>query len=67
MDEDECLVKFCNGGECINKIGSYECYCCNGILGKNCELLIGIKCIDIMCSSYGRCIIVNGKFVCNCN
>lgn len=43
LDVNECLnLTIChNGGECINKVGSYACSCKEGWTGQHCH--IGIQ------------------------
>ena len=67
LDEDECLLNPCNGGECVNKIGSYECHCQSGTTGKNCETLTSTSCSGVSCSNNGHCMNDNHQPVCNCN
>ena len=46
--EDHCE----NGGTCVNRIGSYECYCATGYEGRSCE--VGKRCFtkNIVCNVY---------------
>ncbi len=37
-DVDECASSICmNGGQCTNKVGSFECACVPGFDGQRCE------------------------------
>lgn len=67
MDEDECFNKFCNGGVCVNIVGSYKCLCKLGMIGKDCEVLMFIVCYVWICYYYGICYVVDDYVVCFCN
>lgn len=63
----QCLLQPCNGGECVNKIGSYQCNCRRGTSGVNCEHLTGTSCNGVTCSNHSKCITRHRKQVCQCN
>uniref|UniRef100_A0A8B9I450 Latent-transforming growth factor beta-binding protein 1 n=1 Tax=Anser brachyrhynchus TaxID=132585 RepID=A0A8B9I450_9AVES len=68
VDECEDPAVQCQGGECRNTPGSYECHCPAGF-----ELLNGTVCQDVneclnseICSPNGECLNSHGSYFCIC-
>lgn len=51
---DYCVFDFCNGYVCIDSEFKYICYCGNGYLGVNCEILFDF-CLNLLCKNGGLC------------
>jgi hypothetical protein len=53
-----------NNGTCVDSgKGKRECRCAEGFSGKQCERDL---CKELGCQNNGKCIIRNGRAVCNC-
>ena len=67
QDVDECSLEpdHCNGGTCVNLLGSYSCENCPpGKTGKNCEN--HMTCNNVMCQNGGSCSESEGVATCDC-
>ncbi|XP_060578591.1 protein crumbs homolog 1-like [Ruditapes philippinarum] len=64
--KDDCLSYPCiNGGECVDKIGGYECSCKEWYTGKNCETCI--PCVNHQCKNGAYCVPQrDGSYRCSC-
>ena len=68
QDIDECLSgpARCNGGNCVNRRGTYSCENCPpNTTGMNCERYL--TCADMVCMNDGVCLDVGGVVECNCS
>ena len=66
-DIDECLgdPDFCNGGSCVNRLGTYSCESCpRNMAGTNCER--PLTCEDMTCMNGGTCLDTGGVVNCTC-
>eukprot|EP00118_Oscarella_pearsei_P007970 m.40098 g.40098 ORF g.40098 m.40098 type:complete len:2143 (+) comp32899_c1_seq1:130-6558(+) len=65
-DIDECLSNPClHNGSCVNRLDGYECICCGGFTGANCEANID-DCVGSLCQNGGSCIDGVNGYSCLC-
>lgn len=65
-DLNECLSNPCqNGGHCRDQIGTYECRCASGFLGRNCEINVD-DCETATCPSNSICVDGIASYMCHC-
>lgn len=71
QDIDECLAVpgLCEGGKCVNSVGSFSCECAPGQrrhrLTNNCEDID--ECEDPDICPNGKCVNTEGDYYCLCN
>ena len=59
------FIQCLNGGNCIDLVNSYECYCPSVYSGSNCGRAQD-QCTGIECFNDGICIRNETKFMCSC-
>lgn len=66
-DVDECLLEAaCESGTCIDRPGSYECVCPEGLFGRRCEHNDSCH-LEEPCRNGAPCTpLAEGRFFCNC-
>lgn len=63
---NECISNPCqNGGQCRDQVGTYECRCAPGFLGRNCEIDVD-DCESAVCPSNSICVDGVASYTCHC-
>ena len=67
-DKDECAdAEWCNGGPCLNFIGTYLCNGCpDGWEGPRCNVDIDECSLGTTCANNGVCRNIDGDYACDC-
>lgn len=65
-DINECDdPKLCNDGICVNKNGTFQCYCMPGYTGEFCNLDFD-ECLSQPCQHNSTCLNKVNKYECVC-
>lgn len=63
---NECISNPCqNNGQCRDQVGTYECRCAPGFLGRNCEFDVD-DCESAVCPSNSICVDGIAAYTCHC-
>ncbi|XP_015816844.3 coagulation factor IXb isoform X1 [Nothobranchius furzeri] len=67
VDGDQCKPQPCqNGGECVDGISSYTCWCKPNYSGKNCEIYMTKLCSINNGGCLHFCVMENQRAACHC-
>jgi len=65
-DLNECISYPCqNGGQCRGQVGTYECRCAPGFMGRNCEINVN-DCESASCPENSICVDGVASYTCHC-
>lgn len=63
---NECISNPCqNGGQCRDLVGTYECRCAPGFLGRDCEIDVD-DCESASCPVNSICVDGVASYSCHC-